>query len=173
MSALQELLVDQLKDLLHAEGQNVKAFPKIIKAAHHPKLKAALQKHSEETKGQVERLKKVFEILGEKPKAKPCKGMQGLTEEAQEEIEESKEKDEVIADLMLVASAQRIEHYEMAGYGTARTMAEKLELPKVVKLLAQTLAEEEKSDKLLTTLSAPLLDAASEGSEEEEEPEEE
>ena len=167
MSALKELLVDQLKDLLHAEGQNVKALPKMIKAAHHPKLKAALQKHSEEAKGQVDRLKKVFELLGEKPKAKPCKAMQGLTEEAQEEIEESKEKDDAVADLMLIASAQRVEHYEMAGYGNVRTIAEKLAMSKVVKLLAQTLAEEEKSDKLLTALSAPLLDEASREPEEE------
>ena len=161
MSALQELLVDQLKDLLHAEGQNVKALPKMIKAAHHPKLKAALQKHSEETKGHVERLKKVFDLLGEKAKAKPCKAMQGLTEEAQEEIEECKQKEDAIADLTLIASAQRVEHYEMAGYGNVRTIAENLALPKVVKLLAQTLAEEEKSDKILTNLSAPLMKLAS------------
>ncbi len=171
-AALQELLVDQLKDLLHAEGQGVKAFPKIIRAAHHPKLKAALQKHAEETKGQVERLKTIFELLGEKAKAKPCKAMQGLTEEAQEEIEEGKEKDENVADLMLVASAQRVEHYEIAGYGTVRAMAEQLNLPKVVKLISQTLAEEEKSDKLLTSLSVPLLQAAAEEPAEEEEEEE-
>jgi Mn-containing catalase len=161
MAALEELLVDQLKDLLHAEGQGVKAFPKLIRAAHHPKLKAALQKHSEESKGQVERLKTIFELLGEKAKAKPCKGMQGITEEAQEEIEESKSKSDNIADLTLVAAAQRVEHYEIAGYGTARTIAEKLGNAKVVRLLSQTLAEEERSDKLLTTLSVPLLKAAS------------
>jgi Mn-containing catalase len=161
MAALEELLVDQLKDLLHAEGQGVKAFPKLIRAAHHPKLKAALQKHSEESKGQVERLKTVFELLGEKAKAKPCKGMQGITEEAQEEIEEGKSKSHNIADLILVAAAQRVEHYEIAGYGTARTIAEKLGNAKVVRLLSQTLAEEERSDKLLTTLSVPLLKAAS------------
>ncbi len=170
MSVLQELLVEQLKDLLHAEGQNVKALPKMIKAAHHPKLKAGLQKHLEETKEQVERLKRVFDLLGEKAKAKPCRAMQGLTEEAQEEIEESKEKDDSIADLMIIASAQRVEHYEMAGYGNVRTIAEKLGLPKVAKLLAQTLAEEEKSDKLLTTVSVPLLEAANQlGDEEEDE----
>ena len=135
----------------------MKALSKMSKAAHHPKLKTALQKHMEETKEQVERLKKVFELLGEKPKAKPCKAMQGLTEEAQEEMEESKSKDESVADLTLIASAQRVEHYEIAGYGTVRTIAEKLGMPKVAKLLAQTLAEEEKSDKLMTTLSAPLL----------------
>ncbi len=173
MSALQELVVDQMKDLLHAEGQLVKAFPKLAKAAHHPKLKGVLVKHLEETKGQVDRLKKGFELLGEKAKAKPCKAMQGLIEEAQEHIEECKEKEDAVADLTLVASVQRVEHYEMAGYGTLRTMAEKIGNPKLVKLFSQTLAEEEKTDKLLTAVSTPLLDEANQDEEEPEEGEEE
>ena len=174
MSALQELLVDEMKDLLHAETQLVKALPKVAKAAHNPKIKAAVQKHLEETKIHVERLKQAFELLGEKPKAKPCLAMQGLVNEASETIEEGKKKDEAIADLALVASAQKVEHYEISGYGTLRTIAEKLGNKKVAKLLAQTLAEEEKADQLLTKLSPPVLEEARQAPEqEEEEPEEE
>jgi manganese catalase len=170
-SVLEELLVNELQDLLHAEGQLVKALPKMGRAAHEPKLKQAFQKHAEETKGQVERLKQVFELLGAKAKAKPCKAMQGLVEEGQEQITEGKEKEDVAADLMLVASAQKIEHYEISGYGTCRAIAEQIGQTKVAKLLAQTLAEEEKTDKLLTQLSPPLLEEAAREPEEEEEEE--
>jgi Mn-containing catalase len=166
---LEELLVEQMQDLLHAEGQLVKALPKMARAAHDPKLKQAFEKHLEETKGQVERLKQAFEMLGAKPKAKPCKGMQGLVEEGQESITEGKEKDEIEADLALVAAAQKVEHYEISGYGTLRTVAEKVGQAKVAKLLAQTLAEEEKTDKFLTQLSAPLLEQGNQEPEEEEE----
>jgi Mn-containing catalase len=169
MPMLEELLVEQMQDLLHAEGQLVKALPKMARAAHDPKLKQAFEKHLEETKGQVERLKQAFEMLGAKPKAKPCKGMQGLVEEGQESITEGKEKDEIEADLALVAAAQKVEHYEISGYGTLRTVAEKVGQAKVAKLLAQTLAEEEKTDKLLTQLSAPLLEQGNQRPEEEEE----
>ena len=169
MPMLEELLVEQMQDLLHAEGQLVKALPKMAKAAHEPKLKQAFEKHLEETKGQVERLKQAFELLGAKAKAKPCKGMQGLVEEGQEAITEGKEKDEIESDLALVAAAQKVEHYEISGYGTLRTMAEKAGQAKVAKLLAQTLAEEEKTDKLLTQLSAPLLEEGMNQSEQEDE----
>ncbi|MGI8961614.1 MAG: ferritin-like domain-containing protein [Bryobacteraceae bacterium] len=166
---LEELLVEEMQDLLHAEGQLVKALPKMAKAAHDPKLKQAFEKHLEETKGHVERLKQAFELLGAKAKAKPCKGMQGLVEEGQEIITEGKEKDEIEADLGLVAAAQKVEHYEISGYGTLRTVAEKIGRGKVAKLLAQTLAEEEKTDKLLTQLSAPLLEQGDQQPEQEEE----
>ncbi|HLH02711.1 MAG TPA: ferritin-like domain-containing protein [Bryobacteraceae bacterium] len=171
MPALDEILVEELQDLLHAENQLVKALPKMAKAARDPKLREAFQTHLEETKGHVERLKQAFELLGAKAKAKPCKGMQGLVEEGQEIIAEGKEKEEAVADLALAGAAQKVEHYEISGYGTLRTVAERAGHTKVAKLLAQTLAEEEKTDKLLTELSAPLLEQASQG--EEEEPEEE
>ena len=171
MPVLDEILVEELQDLLHAEGQLVKALPKMAKAARDPKLRQAFQTHLEETKGHVERLKQSFELLGAKAKAKPCKAMQGLVEEGQETISEGKEKEDVAADLTLVTAAQKVEHYEISGYGTARTIAERAGHNKVAKLLAQNLAEEEKADKLLTQLSGPLLDEASQG--EEEEPEEE
>lgn len=170
MPELEEMLVEEMQDLLHAEGQLVKALPKMARAAKEPKLKQAFEKHLEETRGHVDRLKQAFELLGKKPKAKPCKGMQGLVEEGQEIIAEGKEKDDAIADLNLVAAAQKVEHYEISGYGTLRTVAERLGETKVARLLAQTLAEEEKADKLLTQLSPPLLErAASQPSEEEEE----
>ncbi|HEY7211775.1 MAG TPA: ferritin-like domain-containing protein [Bryobacteraceae bacterium] len=167
MPVLEELLVENMQDLLHAENQLVRALPKMAKAAHDPKLREAFQKHLEETKGHVERLKQAFELLEAKPKTKPCKGMQGLVEEGQEIITEGKEKEEVAADLELAAAAQKVEHYEISGYGTLRTIAERAGRTKVAKLLAQTLAEEEKTDKLLTQLSAPLLERGSQ-----EEPEE-
>ena len=169
MPVLKELLVEELQDLLHAEGQLVKALPKMARAAKSGELKSAFTTHLEETKGQVERLKQVFELLGEKAKAKPCKGMQGLIEEGQEKITDGKEKEDVVADLGLVAAAQKVEHYEISGYGTARAIAEQLGETKVAKLLAQTLSEEEKTDKLLTQLSPPLLEQAAEEPEEEDE----
>ena len=172
MPALKELLVEEMKDLLHAEGQLVKALPKMARAANEPKLKQAFEKHLEETKGHVERLKQAFEALGERPKAKPCKAMQGLVAEGEEQITEGKEEEDAIADLMLVAAAQKVEHYEISGYGTLRTIAEQLGENKVAKLLAQTLAEEEKADKLLTQLSPPLLEQAKEEPDGEEEGEE-
>jgi Mn-containing catalase len=169
-TVLQNLLIEEMQDLLHAEGQLVKALPKMAKAAHEPKLKAAFTKHLEETKTHVDRLKQAFELLGAKAKAKPCKAMQGLVEEGQEQIEEGKEKEDVASDLMIVAAAQKVEHYEMSGYGTCRAIAEQLGQTKVVKLFSQTLAEEQKADELLTKLSPALLEEAAR---EEEEPEEE
>ena len=162
MSELQEMLVEEMQDLLHAEHQLVKALPKMAKAAHESKLKEAFQKHLEQTQGHVERLEKAFEILGAKPKTKVCKAMQGLVSEGQEKITEGKEKEEAIADLELAGAAQKVEHYEIAGYGTVRAIAEKIGQEKVARLLAETLAEEEKTDKLLTQLCAPILDTANE-----------
>ncbi len=169
MPVLEECLIEEMQDLLHAEGQLVKALPKMAKAAHDPKLKQAFQKHLEETKGHVDRLKQAFEALGQKAKAKPCRAMQGLVEEGQEKIEEGQDKEPVAADLALVAAAQKVEHYEISGYGTLRVMAERLGQTKVAKLLSQTLSEEEKTDALLTQLSPPLLEQASQESLEEEE----
>src|ERR1700722_9552516 len=109
---LRELLIDELRDIYHAEGQLVKALPKMAKAAKSSQLKQAFQKHLTETEGHVERLQKVFDLLGEKQKGKPCKGMMGLVEEGRETIEEGKERDDFAADLALIGAAQRVEHYE-------------------------------------------------------------
>jgi Mn-containing catalase len=160
MPVLDDLLIEEMQDLLHAEGQLVKALPKMAKAAHDVKLKQAFESHLEQTKGHVERLHQAFELLGAKPKAKPCKAMQGLVEEGSETIAEGKDKEAEIADLALVAAAQKVEHYEISGYGTLRALAEHLGQTKVVKLLSETLAEEEKADKLLTALSPPLMEQA-------------
>lgn len=169
---LQQVLTDQLKDLLHAENQLVKALPKMAKAAHDEQLKTAFQDHLEQTKGHVERLKQAFEMLEETARAKTCKGMQGLVEEGSETIDEGKELDPVGADLALIAAAQRVEHYEIAAYGTAATLAEKMERSDVARLLNETLEEEKEADQLLTQVAQPLLDSASEGTEgEQSEPE--
>lgn len=158
---LEELLNEQLQDLLHAETQLIKALPKMAKAANNQELRQAFEEHLEQTKGHVERLKKAFELLEEKAKAKPCKGMAGLVEEGQEVIAEGKEQEEAIADLALIAAAQKVEHYEMSAYGSCRTIAEQMERRDIAKLLSATLAEEEKADKLLTELAQPMLEEAS------------
>ncbi len=160
---LKELLVEELQDLLHAEGQLVAALPKMAEAAHHPKLKEAFLKHLQQTEGQVERLKTAFELLGEKAQPKPCKAMMGLVEEGQETIEEGAEKQDVAADLGLIAAAQKVEHYEISGYGTARSLARQIGERDVAALLAHTLGEEESSDFLLTELGKPLMQQASSG----------
>lgn len=176
MQLLQELLTEELRDLLHAENQLVKALPKMAKAAKDAELKSAFQDHLEQTKEHVERLKQAFEMLEEKPRAKVCKGMAGLVEEGQEVITEGKEMEEAAADLALIGAAQRVEHYEIAAYGTARAIAEQMERGDIVKLLSATLAEEEKADQLLTEVAQPLLEQAgqeTEGEDEEELEEEE
>jgi Mn-containing catalase len=169
---LQELLTEELKDLLHAENQLVKALPKMVKAANSEELKTAFEDHLEQTRGHVDRLNQVFEMLGEKPKAKPCKGMAGLVEEGREVIADGKEMDDATADLALIGAAQRVEHYEIAAYGTARAIAEQMDRKDIVKILSQTLAEEEKADQLLTNVARPLLEEAEQGMEEELEEEE-
>jgi len=160
MPQVKELLVEQLQDLLHAEKQLVSALPKMAGAAHHPKLKEALEKHLQQTQVQVERLNQAFQLLGEEAEAKPCKAMQGLIEEGQETVEEGAEKEEMAADLALIAAAQRVEHYEISAYGTARTLAYQIGEREVGKLLSHTLGEEESADFLLTEISKPLLQDA-------------
>lgn len=161
MQQLRELLVEQLRDLLHAEGQLLTALPKMAEAAHHPKLKEAFQHHLQQTEGQVERLKAAFELIGEKPQAKACKAMMGLVEEGNETMKDGTNKRDIIADLALIAAAQRVEHYEISGYGTARSLARQIGEPAIAKLMTQTLGEEESSDFLLTELSKPLMQQAS------------
>jgi Mn-containing catalase len=160
MAQLKELLVEELQDLLHAEGQLTAALPKMAEAAHNPKLKEAFEKHLVQTEGHIERLRKVFELLGEKAQPKPCKAMMGLVEEGKETIEESGDKAPLIADIALVASAQRVEHYEIAGYGNVRALARLLGETEVTQLLTHTLGEEEAADHLLTMISAPILQEA-------------
>src|SRR4051812_37797568 len=119
MPQLKELLIDQLQDLLHAESQLMDALPKMAEAAKGPRLKTAFEKHLAQTEVHVTRLRRVFELLGEQAKPKPCKAMMGLIEEGAETIEEGEEKEPIAADLSLIAAAQRVEHYEISAYGTA------------------------------------------------------
>jgi Mn-containing catalase len=160
MENVRALLVDNLQDLLHAETQLVQALPRMADAAHHPKLKEAFEKHLTQTEGQVERLKKAFELLGETAQPKPCKGMQGLIEEGEETIEESEELDEIAADLAIIGAAQKVEHYEISAYGTARALARQIGERDIATLLSHSLGEEESSDYLLTELTKPLLQDA-------------
>jgi Mn-containing catalase len=164
MAQLKELLVDNLRDLLHAELQLVEALPKMADAAFTPKLKEVLQKHLLQTEGQVQRLKAAFELLGEKAQPKPCKGMQGLIEEGEETIEENGDKEQLISDLALIGSAQKVEHYEISAYGTARCLARQIGEREVETLLSHSLGEEESSDYLLTELGKPIMQEATLGS---------
>jgi len=161
MSQLKELLVDELQDLLHAENQLLAAIPKMAEAAHHPKLKEAFQKHLAQTQGQVERLNRSFELLGEEAEPKSCRAMIGLIEEGQEIIQEGESQEELSADLALIKAAQKVEHYEISSYGTARTIARQIEEYEVAELLSHTLGEEESADHLLTEIAKPILQQAS------------
>jgi Mn-containing catalase len=161
MDQLKDLLVDNLQDLLHAEMQLVHALPKMVEAAHNPRLKETFKAHLRQTEGHVERLQTAFEILGEKAQPKPCKGMKGLIEEGEETIEEGAEMEDLAADLALIGAAQKVEHYEISGYGTARCLARQVGEREVAKLLSHTLGEEESSDFLLTEISKPIIQNAS------------
>ena len=152
---LEELLVDELKDLYSAENQIIKALPKMAKAATSPELKRAFERHLEETRRQVERLNQIGEALDIRLTGKKCKGMEGLIEEGKETMEE--DLDENALDAGLIGAAQKVEHYEIAGYGTARTHAELLGHTKVAKLLQQTLDEEGATDKKLTQLAESII----------------
>jgi Mn-containing catalase len=160
MDQLKELLVDNLQDLLHAEMQLVKALPEMADAAHHPKFKELLTKHLQQTEGHVERLRSAFELLDAKAQPKPCKGMMGLIEEGKETIEENADKEELASDLALIGAAQKVEHYEISAYGTARYLARQIGEREVATLLSHTLGEEESSDFLLSELGKPLLQDA-------------
>jgi len=157
MSQLKEVLVEELQDLLHAEQQLVAALPKMANAAKTPKLREAFEKHLEQTQMQVERLNQVFELLGAEAEPRTCRGMQGLIEEGQEKIHDSDSKDEAASDLSLISAAQKVEHYEIAGYGNARTLAMQLDEREVARLLSYTLGEEETADHLLTEITKPIL----------------
>jgi Mn-containing catalase len=160
MPQVKELLIEEMQDLLHAENQLVTALPKMAKAARHPKLKEAFEKHVAQTQVHVERLKKAFELLGERAEPKPCKAMMGLVEEGQEKIIGSEEKQDLAADLSLISAAQKVEHYEISGYGTIRSLARLIGEKEVASLFTHTLGEEENTDHLLTEISKPLVQQA-------------
>ncbi|PCD69382.1 DUF892 family protein [Rhizobium phaseoli] len=158
--AIQEVLVDELRDLLHAEKQLLKALPKMQKAARTQQLQTLLRNHLAETEAQVERLNECLRILGTSARAKPCKGMAGLVEEGEEVMAEGKKKEDAPADLALIGAALRVEHYEIAAYTTARNMALQLGQPAVAQLLTLSLGEEQNAGQLLDQVAQPLMSAA-------------
>ena len=141
---LRELLVDELRDLYSAETQLTKALPKVAKHASDSKLKQALENHLRETEGHVQRLEKIFERLSQNPKGKTCEGMKGLITEADERIKDGGDSDAL--DAGLIADAQRVEHYEISAYGSARTFASLLGEKEIARLLEETLQEEKNAD---------------------------
>jgi len=155
VDSLKKLYVEELKDLYSAEKQILQALPKMVKKATNPQLKNAFQEHLEVTQGHVERLERIFEGLGKPARGKKCKAMEGLLEEGKEVMAEDMDDD--VMDAALIASAQRVEHYEMAGYGTVRTWAQEMGETDAAKLLQQTLDEERDADKSLTQLAETTI----------------
>lgn len=155
-----ELLVDELRDILHAERQLTKALPKMAEAARFDRLGELFEQHLVETEQQIERLNECFSLLGETSRAKPCKGMMGLVEEGQEVMSKGEEKEDAAADLALIGAAQRVEHYEISGYTTAKNLAQQLRHSAVVALLSKSLAEEENADQLLNQVARTLMSVA-------------
>ena len=166
MNKTQELLVEELRDLYDAEKQLVKALPKMAKASSNGELKQAFENHLEETRGHVGRLEKAFEALGEKPRSKPCKAMKGLLEEGRETMEE--DLSEALLDSAIICAAQKVEHYEIAGYGSVSAWSRALGLYEVAELLEETLNEERAADEKLTEVGEPILAETISNSEEEE-----
>ncbi len=157
---ISELLVEELRDILHAEKQLTKALPKMAKAARFDRLRELFDLHLLETEQQIERLNECFALLGETARAKPCKGMMGLVEEGQEVMKKGEQKEDAVADLALIGAAQRVEHYEISGYTTAKNLAQQLRQSAVVALLSKSLAEEENSDQLLNQVARTLMSVA-------------
>jgi len=153
--SLQDIYVEQLKDLYSAENQILKALPKMAKAATHADLRSAFEDHEVQTRTHVERLEKIFTQLGEKPGGHKCKGMEGLLAEGDELLEEHEESEAL--DAAMIAAAQRVEHYEIAGYGSVRTFANMLGLSDHADLLQRTLEEEGDTDKKLTGLAETVV----------------
>jgi ferritin-like metal-binding protein YciE len=166
-NGLRELYLDELKDLYNAEQQLVKALPKMVKAANSEELREGFEQHLEQTKGHVERLEQIFEALGESPKGKKCAGMEGLVNEGSEMMDQDFEG--AVMDAGLIGAAQRVEHYEIAAYGTVVAFAEQLGESDHVSLLQETLQEEKETDEKLTELAQDInSQASSEGSSEDE-----
>src|ERR1700722_6276926 len=151
LETMKELLLDELQDLYSAETQITKALPKMVKASSSPDLKQAFDSHLQETEGHVQRLEKIFKHLKESPKGKTCEGMKGLLKEGEERIKEGGEPE--VVDAGLISAAQRVEHYEIAAYGSARTYAELLGESEIVRLLEKTLEEEKAADQKLTKVA--------------------
>ena len=151
LTSLRNLLVEQMRDLYSAENQLVKALPKMAQAASNEALREAFQEHLDETRGHVERLQKAFKELSESPEGEHCEAMEGLIKEGEQVI--NKQGESHVKDAALIASAQRVEHYEIAGYGTVHAFADELDLDNVADLMGETLGEEEAADKKLNKIA--------------------
>lgn len=151
VDSVDKLFVNELKDLYSAEKQITRALPKMAKAATSNELRNAFQTHLEETRDQIERLEQVFKMVGQRASAKTCKGMKGLLEEGEEVMKETEEGE--LRDAAMISAAQRVEHYEMAAYGTMRTLADLMGQHEISKLLQKTLDEEGNADKKLTQIA--------------------
>jgi ferritin-like metal-binding protein YciE len=155
LSSFDDLFVEQLQDLYDAEQRLTKALPKMAGAAHNPALKTAFQEHLRQTENQVTRLEKIFQMLGKSAETKTCEAMKGLVEEGSEVISANGDPD--VKDAALIAAGQRVEHYEISGYGTARTFAQRLGRSDAARLLQETLDEEAATDKKLTALAEQII----------------
>jgi ferritin-like metal-binding protein YciE len=155
LNTLKQLYIEELRDLHSAENQLLKALPKMAKGASSEELKLAFENHLDQTKVHVERLEEIFEGLDETPKGKTCQAMKGLVEEGSEILEE--EGEESVLDAGIIAAAQKVEHYEIASYGTVRTFAQLLGEDEAAELLQETLDEEGEADKLLTQLAQDMV----------------
>jgi ferritin-like metal-binding protein YciE len=161
LETLNDVLVEQLKDLYSAENQILKALPKMAKTSSSPDLRQAFEEHLEQTKGQVERLDRVMEMIGVTGRGKKCKGMEGLLAEGKETLDMKAEASPAALDAAIIADAQRVEHYEIAAYGTVCTYAKQLGMRDALELLKETLQEEEETDKRLSQIASRVnLEAA-------------
>ena len=151
VKSMDDLFLHTLKDIYHGEKQILRALPKMAKKASAPELRQAFEQHREETLGQVERLEQIFELLGKRARGEPCEAIEGLVEEGKEIMEEA--QDPEVLDAGLIAAAQAVEHYEIARYGTLAAWAKQLGQKEIAALLAETLAEEKKTDQLLNKLA--------------------
>jgi ferritin-like metal-binding protein YciE len=154
LQSLKDLFIDELRDLYDAENQITEALPKLIEKAQHTELKSALQEHLEVTRGQIRRLDTIFQRLKEKPTGETCKGMKGLVKEGDDMA--TRDGDSSVIDAAIISAAQRVEHYEMAGYDTVRTYADLLGENEFANLLQQTLDEEKEADKTLTEIAKTI-----------------
>ena len=167
VATAEELFVEELKDIYSAEKQAVKAYPRLTKAVQSEELKEAMQEHLEQTKGQVERLERIFEILDKRSSGKTCEGMKGLVQEAQSLVEEI--ENGPVLDAAIIGALQRVEHYEIAAYGTVATLAEAMGQEQVKELLGETLEEEKETDERLTQVAQSVNSEALSESENDEE----
>jgi ferritin-like metal-binding protein YciE len=157
LNSLHDLYITELKDLYDAENRIVKALPKMVEAANSPDLRNAFQEHLEETRNHSRRLEQIFQKLNEAPKGEKCKGIVGILDEGEDQIDDAEDAPPAVSDASLISAAQRVEHYEIAAYGTARTFARRLGYEDQAQLLNETLQEEGNADKKLTSLAESYI----------------